>query len=102
MQRVVFDITSLVRMTSNIPHGLIRVEAAFAEALLLDWQDAHVIFVHRTSLGYLAKLPRSHVVRILDSCRGSTINIKLTSERLDRILNRWYRPFLPFFFKKSD
>jgi glycosyltransferase involved in cell wall biosynthesis len=102
MQRVVFDITSLVRMTSNIPHGLIRVEAAFAEALLLDWQDAHVFYVHRTSLGYLAKLPRSHVVRILDSCRGSTINIKLTSERLDRILNRWCRPFLPFFFKKSD
>ena len=102
MQRVVFDITSLVRTTSNIPHGLIRVEAAFAEALMLNWQDAHVIYVHRSSLGYLAKLRRSHVVRILGNCRRPTVYRKLTCGRLDLILNRWFGKLLPFFFKKSD
>lgn len=102
MQRVVFDITSLTRMNTNIPHGLVRVEAAFAEILLKDWRTTEVIYVHKTLLGYLAQLPHVQVVRLLDNWLLPKGVKNRILERFSRALNRCGGMLKPYFPEKTD
>ena len=102
MRRVVFDITNLAHMVSNIPHGLIRVEAAFAKAFLLDWNATEIIFVRRVFFGFFVKVSIKRVIKILDRAFVPSQPKKIFQRELFRAITKSGFLAIPFFIKKSD
>jgi glycosyltransferase involved in cell wall biosynthesis len=102
MRRVVFDITNLAHMVSNIPHGLIRVEAAFAKAFLLNWNATEIIFVRRVFCGILVKVSIRRVTKILDRPFVPSQPKTIIQRELLRAVTKSGFLGIPFFFKKSD
>lgn len=102
MRRVVYDITNLAHMVSNIPHGLIRVEAAFAKAFLLDWNTTEIIFVRRVLFGFFVKVSIKRVIKILDRAFVPSQPKTIVQRELFRAISKSSFFAIPFFIKKSD
>lgn len=102
MRRVVYDITNLAHMVSNIPHGLTRVEAAFAKAFLHDWHTTEIIFVRRVFFGFFVKVSIKRVIKILYRVPVSSQPKTIVQRELFRAISKSSFFATPFFIKKSD
>jgi glycosyltransferase involved in cell wall biosynthesis len=102
MPRIVYDVTNLIQSLTNIPHGVVRVEAAFAEALLENRNKWHIVYVKRNTLGYLVAVSHRQLRVALDRTSELSENKSVFRRELFRISRRLGLSTIPVLLKKND